>query len=118
MAKCHDMVVKRGSDNGVSRDGSHWVFSSLASVETTLRKLVRQRGDELLIVRVASAKPKAIDLLLVKVDLTACKTMGPEGIQRETMTQEFDCTGLIRSAKVDDTTAWRAVQIKRPIRRE
>ena len=71
-----------------------------------------------MIVRGATARAKAVDLLPLQVDFAAGETVGPERIEGEAMTQEFDGTRLVRAAEVDDTTAWPALQIERPVRRE
>jgi len=86
-----------------------------AGIETPLGKLVRKRGDEGLIFRRATTEAKAVDLQTIQVDLAAGKPVRPERIQGEAMAQEFDGTGLVRAAQVNDSTAWRALQIERPV---
>jgi hypothetical protein len=90
----------------------------MAGIETPLGKLVRKRGEEGLLFRGATTEAKAVDLLTIQVDLTAGQPVRPERIQGEAMAQEFDRSGLVRAAQIDDSTAWPTLQIERPLRRE
>ena len=71
-----------------------------------------------MIVGSPATQAKAVDLLAIEVDFTAGQAVGPERIQREAMAQELHGAGLIRAAKIDDSTAWWTLQVERPRRRK
>jgi hypothetical protein len=71
-----------------------------------------------LVVRSATAEAKAVDLVPLQVDFAAGEPMRPEWIQGKAMAQKFDRPRLVGATEVDDSTAWLALQIERPLRWE
>ena len=94
------------------------MFVAGPGVEAAPGELIRQGDDEGLIVRGPATQTKAVDLLAIGVDFTAGQAVGPERIQREAMAQELHGAGLIRAAKIDDSTARWKLQVERPRRRK